>query len=74
MARTQGVGTMASTIAEKLEEKRERVAQANDWHNDRVYWARYCFDHELIDSTEYVRRLRKADIQWGKMIDAIYAE
>ena len=70
--------TFAEQRIERLKnasaKRRELIAQANDWHKERISLAEYCFDHELIDSTEYVRRLRKADTQWGKMIDAIYAE
>ena len=70
--------TFAEQRVERLKaasaRRRERNEEANAWHAERVSLAEYCYEHELIDSTEYVRRLRKADIQWGKMIDAIYAE
>jgi malate synthase len=65
---------MISTREALRAEKVERAAQANDWHKERISLADYCFDHGLIDSTQYWKRLRNADIQWGKMIDAIYGE
>lgn len=70
--------TFAEQRVERLKvasaQRRERIAQADEWRKERISITEYCFEHELIDSTEYWRRLRKADAQWEKMIDAIYAE
>jgi len=68
----QMINTMCITRADERNEKKQRVAEFYESHQERVDSARYSYDHGFIDATECVRRMRCADQDFINGIDQIY--